>query len=73
MTDTEMASRLTPITEICTLSEGVRNRIVRIGTEGVTVMSERTENERTIPYQDIRTRSSSHGCIIDSFRQILGL
>jgi len=68
-----MASRLALITEVFTPTRRYRNRIVGVEAESVTVISERTNHERTIPFQHILQRSTMHGCIIDSFRQILGL
>lgn len=73
MDDNEMARRLRLIREIVTPVHEVVNRIIDVGADGVTVRSVRTDNDRTIPFEDIRNRSTSHGCIIDSFRQILGL
>jgi hypothetical protein len=73
MEDSEIARRLRLISVIVTPVQEVKNQIVRVEETSVTVESERTEKERRIPFEDIRNRSVWHGCIIDSFRQILGL
>jgi predicted DNA binding protein len=73
MNNQEINRRLIPIRSIATLDQEVENEVVRVDADSVTVKSSRTGNERTIPFNDIVNRSTKHGSIIDSFRQVLGL
>jgi hypothetical protein len=69
-----MAARLSPITEILTPTGCSRNRIICVDERSVTVVSERTERERVISFRSIlRPSTTKHGCIVRSFRQVLGL
>jgi hypothetical protein len=48
---------------------------VDVGTDSVTVVSERTGNRRTIPYRDLRQAEAvrTNGVIVRVLAQILGL
>ena len=65
MNDDEMARRLSFIRELVTPVQEVTNQVVSVDADSVTVRSERTGMDRTIPFEDIRNRSVWHGCIID--------
>jgi hypothetical protein len=73
MSNEVIARRLTVLSEILTPTGRYRNQVARIGNDFVEVVSERSRRRRRISFQDIRNESTSNGCIIASFRQILGL
>ena len=73
MTNEEIANRLRPIRSFVTPEQHVVNRIVRVENAAVVIVSERTQNERTIPFDDIRNRATPHQVAINVLRQILGL
>ena len=73
MADEEMRRRITLISAILTPTGRYRNYVMRVGDDFVEIVSERTDRPRTIPFRDIRNGATSNGCIIESFRQVLGM
>jgi hypothetical protein len=73
MGDSEIAARLRLLDAIRTPTGRYRNQIVAVGETSVTVVSERTGNERVIPFRHIREWTAMNGCILQSIRIILGL
>jgi len=73
MEDQEIAERLTLLEVIWTPARRYRNRIVAVGQASVTVVSERTENQREISFHKIRQGTTRNGCIVYSIRVIFGL
>jgi hypothetical protein len=73
MADEEMRRQISLISAILTPTGRYPNQVVRVGDDFVEIISERTHRLRTISFRDIRNGSSSNGCIIESFRQVLGL
>ena len=71
----QIASRLSLLVAIWTPKKMYRNDIRKVGTDSVTVFSSKPgSQERTIRFQDILDGTTyTNGCIIASFRQILGL
>jgi hypothetical protein len=64
MDDDEIRRRLEPISVAKTLIDEVGNTIVRVDSDAVVVRSDRTANDRTIMFNDIRRRSTSNGRIV---------
>ena len=73
MTFEEIARRLRLIDRFITPDQHIVNQIVRVESDAVVIVSERTQNERSIPFGDILRRATSNQRAIDALRQILGL
>ncbi len=73
MTFEEIARRLRLIDRFITPDQHTVNQIVRVENDALVIVSERTQNERTIPFSDILRRATSNQRAIDALRQILGL
>lgn len=73
MNDNEIAARLRLVDVVWTPTGRYRNQVLAVGETSVTIVSEVTGNERVIPFQHIREWRTTNGCIIRSFRILLGL
>lgn len=54
MKDEQIAASLKGLGFVETCSQGIRNKIVKVGTDRVTVRSERTGNDRVITFNSVR-------------------
>jgi len=75
MTNGDMARRLNLISSVRTPVQGVRNELVHVGIDTVTVRSERTGRDRDIPYDQIRNAANEtqNGVVVRTLAQVLGL
>jgi len=75
MTDKEISDRLRLVAAVVTPSQGIRNDIIKVGTDHVLVRSARTGKIREIPYRDVRNAANvaANGVIVGVLARILGL
>jgi hypothetical protein len=75
LTDRQIAQRLRLVATVVTPSQGVRNEIVEVGENSVTVESERTGTRRRIPFGDLRhaDQVTTNGVIVRVLAQVVGL
>jgi uncharacterized protein (TIGR00725 family) len=75
LTDQQIAQRLRLVAAVITPAQGVRNEIVEVAADSVTVESERTGTRRRIPFRDLRhaDQITTNGVIVRVLAQVLGL
>jgi hypothetical protein len=75
LTDEDLRNRLAGLREVRTIVHGVVNRVVRLESSRVLVVSERTGHERPIPFRHIRqwrtTRANSR--VVRALARAVGL
>ncbi|MDP3983747.1 MAG: hypothetical protein Q8Q52_01910 [Acidimicrobiia bacterium] len=75
MSDNEIKKRLENVLAVKTGSMGVRNEVVHVGEDRVTVRSERTARDREVTYDQLRNAAneSRNGVIVRVLAQVVGL
>jgi hypothetical protein len=75
ITDEESHRRLRHVKQVTTPIERVVNEIVEVKSHSVVVRSERTGEEREIPFKAFRNAATTtpHGVIVRMLAQIVGL
>jgi hypothetical protein len=75
ISDEEIAARLHLIAAVVTPTQGIRNDIIRVEADRVTVKSARTGKLREIPFRELRQadKVSSNGVIVRVLARVVGL
>jgi len=75
VSNAEIRRRLMPVVSVKTASMGVVNELIEVGSDFVSVRSERTGSIRTVTYGQLRDAANQtrNGVIVRTLAQVVGL